>query len=111
MSAFAAALRISRRDALRFKGRTALIMVMIGLPVLLITGVLTGYATLHVDMREGMTAELGSADARIATSRAGQSRIEQDVSGKSWSSDGEPPKSPPWTSARAAALVDGRVIR
>ncbi|MFG1958807.1 FtsX-like permease family protein [Nonomuraea sp. NPDC049028] len=110
MSAFAAALRISRRDALRFKGRTALIMVMIGLPVLLITGVLTGYATLHVDMREGLTAELGSADARIATSSAGQSRIEQDVSGRSWSSRGNPSEAPPWTTARVAALVDGRLI-
>jgi putative ABC transport system permease protein len=108
MSAFAAALRISRRDALRFKGRTALIMVMIGLPVLLITGVLTAYATINVDMREGLTAELGSADARISTT--GQSWIKQEVSGRGWSGASEPSKAPPWTTARVAELVEGRLI-
>ncbi|MEU7856822.1 FtsX-like permease family protein [Nonomuraea sp. NPDC049141] len=108
MSAFAAALRISRRDALRFKGRTALIMVMIGLPVLLITGVLTGAATLDVDMREGLTAELGVADARISTT--GQRWIKQEGPGGGWSGDGKPFNAPPWTTARVAALVDGRLI-
>ena len=38
MSALLVALRISRRDAWRAKGRSALIIVMIGLPVLVITG-------------------------------------------------------------------------
>ncbi|MBT2235724.1 FtsX-like permease family protein [Nonomuraea sp. NEAU-A123] len=110
MSAFAAALRISRRDALRFKGRTALIMVMIGLPVLLITGVLTGAATIDVNDREGLTAELGTADARIATTRY-RLTIEQDASGRGWTSAaGEPFTAPPWTRAGLAALVDGRII-
>ncbi|MCA2222932.1 ABC transporter permease [Nonomuraea aurantiaca] len=108
MSAFAAALRISRRDALRFKGRTALIMVMIGLPVLLITGVLTGYATLDVNEREGLTADLGIADARISTT--GQSWIKQEVSGRGWSGKQQSSNAPRWTTARVAALVDGRLI-
>ncbi|MFD1536357.1 ABC transporter permease [Nonomuraea guangzhouensis] len=109
MSAFAAALRISRRDAVRFKGRTALIMVMIGLPVLLITGVLTGYATIDVDAREGLTTRLGSADAWIGTSRFGS--IEQDPFGMSWTSgSGEPSTDSPGTQAKVAALVDGRII-
>ncbi|MEU4225320.1 FtsX-like permease family protein [Nonomuraea sp. NPDC026600] len=110
MSAFAAALRISRRDALRFKGRTALIMVMIGLPVLLITGVLTGYATMDVDAREGLTARLGAADARIATRN--HRPLEQDVSGTQWwsTAEGEPSKTLPWTRTEVAALVDGRII-
>lgn len=110
MSAFTAALRISRRDALRFKGRTALIMVMIGLPVLLITGVLTGAATIDVDLREGLTAGLGVADARIATSQF-RAPIEQDVSG--WGVTSGPEKestAAPWKQAEVAALVGGRII-
>ncbi|MEU7740215.1 FtsX-like permease family protein [Nonomuraea sp. NPDC049158] len=110
MSAFAAALRISRRDALLFKGRTALIMVMIGLPVLLITGVLTGYATISVDMREGLTAELGGADARVVTTRF-RAPIEQEVFGRGMTNGpaGEAAAAP-WKQAEVAALVGGRII-
>ncbi|WP_433516062.1 ABC transporter permease [Nonomuraea sp. CA-143628] len=110
MSAFTAALRISRRDALRFKGRTALIMVMIGLPVLLITGVLTGYATLNVNEREGLTALLGGADARVVTTRF-RAPIDQDVFG--WGMINGPEKestAAPWKQAEVAALVGGRII-
>ncbi|MEU8145970.1 FtsX-like permease family protein [Nonomuraea sp. NPDC048901] len=110
MSAFAAALRISRRDALRFKGRTALIMVMIGLPVLLITGVLTGYATLDVNEREGLTALLGGADARIATTHF-RAPIEQDVLGRGVTNGPEKDSTAaPWKQAEAAELVGGRMI-
>ncbi|GAA3474359.1 FtsX-like permease family protein [Nonomuraea roseola] len=63
-----ALLRISRRDALRAKGRTVLIMVMIGLPVLVITGVLTLAATADVTLSEGIVRKLGAADLRIKTS-------------------------------------------
>ncbi|MFE3455051.1 ABC transporter permease [Nonomuraea sp. NPDC059194] len=63
------ALRISRRDAVRAKGRTALIMVMIGLPVLVITGLLTFVATAQVTGSEGLVRKLGAADLRIKTTR------------------------------------------
>ena len=60
MSALLAALRISRRDALRARGRSALIMLMIGLPVLVITGFLTFLETADINPREGLTAGLGT---------------------------------------------------
>ncbi|MEU4330134.1 FtsX-like permease family protein [Nonomuraea dietziae] len=65
MSAVLAALRIARRSAWRSRGRSALIMVMIGLPVLVITAILTLTATMSVTGREGLVAELGAADARL----------------------------------------------
>jgi putative ABC transport system permease protein len=115
MSRFRAALRISRRDALRSKGRTALIMVMIGLPVLVITAVLTGAATSQVTPQERVDSLLGAADARIIT-RPYRIPVEQDYTGQSnWQRDAEsrPPGSPgpPWTPAEINALLDGRLLR
>ncbi|MBT2227012.1 ABC transporter permease [Nonomuraea sp. NEAU-A123] len=65
MSAVLAALRIARRNAWRSRGRSALIMMMIGLPVLVITAALTLSETMTVTPREGLVAELGAADARL----------------------------------------------
>ncbi|MGW0065155.1 FtsX-like permease family protein, partial [Streptosporangium sandarakinum] len=66
-AAFLAALRISRRDALRARGRSALIVVMVGLPVLVIVFALIFAATADITRREGLTARIGTADLRIVT--------------------------------------------
>ncbi|GAA3425155.1 hypothetical protein GCM10018953_23380 [Streptosporangium nondiastaticum] len=66
-AAFLAALRISRRDALRARGRSALIMVMVGLPVLVIVFALIFAATADITRGEGLTARIGTADLRIVT--------------------------------------------
>jgi putative ABC transport system permease protein len=59
------ALRLARRDARRAKGRTALVAVMVGLPVLAIVGADTLYATNEVSAVEALPARLGSADVSI----------------------------------------------
>jgi putative ABC transport system permease protein len=105
MSALGAALRISRRDARRFRGRTALIMVMIGLPVLVFSGLLTTLAMVDVTPREDLPALLGAADARIVTQEGRP--VEQDPT-HIRSVGGE--KSPGWTQAKVAALVHGRLL-
>ncbi|NUW34928.1 ABC transporter permease [Nonomuraea sp. SMC257] len=84
MSAFTAALRVSRRDARRFKGRSALIVVMIGLPVLVFTALFTGYRTLQVSPLEGLTTRIGAADARISAVGSTDFPIRQDFSGDAW---------------------------
>ncbi|MGV9330139.1 FtsX-like permease family protein [Streptosporangium sandarakinum] len=66
-AAFLAALRISRRDALRARGRSALIVTMVGLPVLVIVFALIFAATADVTEREGLSARIGTADLRIVT--------------------------------------------
>ncbi|MFI6906298.1 FtsX-like permease family protein [Nonomuraea sp. NPDC050394] len=81
MSAFRAALRISRRDGLRAKGRSALVMVMIALPVFVFTALLTGIDTSQVSSREGLGTRLGSADAQIITQRSRWPLV-QNVSGE-----------------------------
>ncbi|MDF5751277.1 FtsX-like permease family protein [Spongiactinospora sp. TRM90649] len=87
MSAVRAALRLARRNAWRSRGRSALIMVMIGLPVLVITAVLTLLATTSVSPQEGLVAELGAADARLIRIPEG-TEFQQDPDGAAWSGGG-----------------------
>ncbi|WP_327106395.1 FtsX-like permease family protein [Nonomuraea glycinis] len=109
MSALVAALRIARRDALRAKGRSALIMAMIGLPVLVITGLLTGFATAGVSPAEQVTARLGAADARIATSEV-RGPIAQTTLGYGVSREPTARSDRPRTAAEVTAVLDGRLI-
>jgi putative ABC transport system permease protein len=110
MSAFRAALRISRRDAWRAKGRSALVMVLIGLPVLAITALLTGSATTSVTPQERLPSLLGSADARLIT---GPSRapVKQDYSGLSFGPNPGKGTNPQWTAAELGTLLKGRFLR
>ncbi|MET7333951.1 FtsX-like permease family protein [Nonomuraea sp. NPDC005650] len=110
MSAFRAALRISRRDALRFKGRTALIMVMIGLPVLVITAALTAAATTSITARDKLDSVLGAADARIDT-RPFRTPIEQSTDGEIADQREVPRSERPWTPAEIGTLLQGRLLR
>ncbi|MGW2589222.1 FtsX-like permease family protein [Streptomyces sp. NPDC001515] len=58
-----AALRMARRDALRAKGRSALVVAMIALPVLGVTAADVTYRSADTSEAELLTARMGSADA------------------------------------------------
>lgn len=60
-------LRLSRRGLLRSKGRSALTLVMIGLPICLITCLLTLLATLTVTREETLPATFGAADFLLSS--------------------------------------------
>ncbi|AQZ69123.1 putative ABC transporter integral membrane protein [[Actinomadura] parvosata subsp. kistnae] len=111
MSALRAALRISRRDALRAKGRTALIMVMIGLPVLAITALLTLSSTTDLTPREELPSRLGSvADAAVLANPT-TLPVEQEPAGRWGSQDPDKTGAPAhWTTAEVARLIGGRAI-
>ncbi|MFI7538759.1 ABC transporter permease [Streptosporangium sp. NPDC049376] len=83
MSALFAALRISRRDIWRAKARSALIVVMIGLPVLAVTAALTLFATRELTLQEQVPMLLGAADARLVDTEQGRP-IRQDTTGEAW---------------------------
>ncbi|MGW2158298.1 FtsX-like permease family protein [Nonomuraea sp. NPDC001699] len=110
MSAFLAALRISRRSAWRAKGRTALIMVMIGLPVLVITAVLTSAATTSITPQEKAVSEIGAADARIITFPF-RRPVKQDHYGFSAYQTQSTGPMRPWTVAEINTLLPGRLLR
>ncbi|MGW2083988.1 FtsX-like permease family protein [Streptomyces sp. NPDC001880] len=58
-----AALRIARRDAMRSKGRSALVVAMIAVPVLGVTALDVTYRSVTPTTAEALTASMGSADA------------------------------------------------
>ncbi|MFI6740997.1 FtsX-like permease family protein [Nonomuraea sp. NPDC050451] len=104
MSAVLVALRIARRNAWRSRGRSALIMVMIGLPVLVITTVLTLIETMNVNPQEGLVAELGAADARLVQAPEG-TVLRQEPNGTSWNSGGDEPAVARRGAAEVGALL------
>ncbi|MFJ6609826.1 FtsX-like permease family protein [Streptomyces sp. NPDC091289] len=79
-----AAFRIARRDAARSKGRSALVVAMIALPVLGVTAADLTYRSALPTQAEELTAELGSADARFTATSMGPTKLQQLPDGISW---------------------------
>jgi putative ABC transport system permease protein len=63
VSALATSLRITRRDALRFKARSALVVVMIALPVLGVGAADVLYRTFQLSPEQKATRAMGTAQA------------------------------------------------
>ncbi|MEV4182761.1 FtsX-like permease family protein, partial [Streptosporangium canum] len=103
VSALLAALRISRRDAWRAKGRSALIIAMVGLPVLVITALLTALSTMAISPQEGLTATLGTADA-LVRDEGRQPIHDQDYSARGFSS-GRGSDVRPWTTQEITSVL------
>ncbi|GAA1416005.1 hypothetical protein GCM10009639_70180 [Kitasatospora putterlickiae] len=59
------ALRIARRDALRAKGRSALVVAMVALPVLGVTGADVFFRSAELDPVEKVERAMGQADASL----------------------------------------------
>ncbi|MEO6512029.1 MAG: FtsX-like permease family protein, partial [Nocardioides sp.] len=76
MAGWKPALRIARRDALRSKGRSILVLVMIALPVLAVSAADVVYKTSDVNSTESLDRRLGAADARIVV-QPGAGRVFQ----------------------------------
>lgn len=65
MSGWRPALRIARREMLRAKGRSLLVLVMVLLPVTAVATMSTLLRTSEVDRVEGLPSTLGAASARL----------------------------------------------
>lgn len=79
MSRVAATLRIARRDARRARGRSALVVAMIALPVLGVGTADVLYRTFELSAEQQATRTMGAADARLEDS--GSSTVSQTVDG------------------------------
>ncbi|MFF2081882.1 FtsX-like permease family protein [Kitasatospora sp. NPDC058162] len=71
LSAWRVALRIARRDALRAKGRSALVVAMVALPVLGVTGADVFYRSSTLQPAERVVRIMGQAGAEIGLSERG----------------------------------------
>ncbi|MGW2543528.1 AMP-binding protein, partial [Kitasatospora sp. NPDC001574] len=76
LSALRVALRIARRDALRAKGRSALVVAMIALPVLGVTGADVVYRSGQLTPGERVERLMGGTDALVTAYRPGRA-VEQ----------------------------------
>jgi putative ABC transport system permease protein len=111
LSAWRVGLRIARRDALRHNARSALVVVMIGLPIL---GVVTAdvlFRSSQLTASEQLPRKLGDADALVSSAYGGTA-IEQVPDGSTWGTpafgggSGEAPAEPaPLTLAQVRAVL------
>src|SRR5664280_935458 len=110
------AIRIARRDARRYKWRSALIVTMVGLPVLLLTSGITLMATIDVSMAESVPRVMGSAQARIYINGPGRqvqspdSQFNRNLSAGALAVPGLAPDSA-WTMTKVQKVTGGRVIQ
>ncbi|NHC45185.1 FtsX-like permease family protein [Motilibacter aurantiacus] len=90
----AAALRIARRDALRAKGRSFLIVAMVALPVMALAFAAVAWRTAELNPDEQLDRQLGQASYRFLSWSSDGSSITQtpdgDVGSYSAARDGEP---------------------
>lgn len=107
-SAFRAALRIARRDALRARGRSLLVIAMIGLPVLGLTTADVLLRTFQLSPAERVSRDLGRADASMDLSGGPLEQDPQGVnSGSVGTDDGSGASQAPPPAELLAALPPG----
>jgi putative ABC transport system permease protein len=86
-------LRMARREALRARGRSMLVLVMIALPVLAVTAADVVIATQSIEGSEALDRRLGTADALVRFS-SGAVHVQQAFDpedGLSWTSESDAP--------------------
>lgn len=111
------ALRVARRDALRSRGRSALVIVMIGLPVLLSTAIAVLTSSQSLSPAEQLSRRLGAAQAELADQGrvpVVQDPVDGNVMAAAEPGPGEPAapaeKPEPWTAAELTRLTGGQVV-
>ncbi|MHB8186626.1 MAG: FtsX-like permease family protein [Dermatophilaceae bacterium] len=116
LSGWRVAIRIARRDARRNRWRSALIVAMVGLPVLLLTSGIALMATTDVSMAESVPRVMGSAQARIYINGPGRqvqspdSQFNRNLSAVVLAVPGFAPDSA-WTMSKVQKVTGGRVIQ
>ncbi|SCF31774.1 putative ABC transport system permease protein [Micromonospora viridifaciens] len=99
------ALRVARREARRARGRTALVLAMIALPVLALSFVAASWDMAQLTRAERLDRQLGAADAELRWTHV--DAVEQDAWGEnSWPAESEAtPRARPVTADEIRALL------
>jgi putative ABC transport system permease protein len=105
VSGWRSALRIAWRDALRHRGRSILVLVMISLPVLAVSAAAVIIETADVSSVEGVDRTLGAADARIRTEGRGRMFQTPDPTDGMWAQGEDVDVDDPPTEAELRAIV------
>jgi putative ABC transport system permease protein len=97
------ALRIARRDALRHRARTLLVLAMVGIPVMAVVGADTFFRTAEISPAEEAAIVLGAADATLVGEAREQIYADPET-GALWNL-GAPAADPPWTAEEIAGVL------
>jgi putative ABC transport system permease protein len=103
------ALRLARREALRARGRSILVLVMIALPVLAVTAADVVLQTQAVSSVEGLDRRLGSAAAQVVVPAEGRPMIQAFDPEQGNTSHGRK-QDPPTAADISAALGGARLV-
>ncbi|NUK24126.1 FtsX-like permease family protein [Streptomyces lunaelactis] len=79
-----AAIRIARRDAWRFKGRSFLVLAMIALPILGVSAADVTLRSAELSTEQGLERSLGGADARLTDPGLGGAPVKQTPDAESY---------------------------
>ncbi|GLW69043.1 hypothetical protein Kpho02_13420 [Kitasatospora phosalacinea] len=104
-SAWRAALRIARRDAVRAKGRSALVLAMIALPVLGVAGVDVIARSTQLEPAEQAARTMGTAQAYVSMNTPGQALL-QSPDGKDSTGRDPGPGGPKTPAEQRSAATD-----
>ena len=105
LSSWRLALRVAAREALRARGRSALVIVMIALPVLAVTAADVLIRTQDVSGAEPLDRRLGAAAAQVSIPAEGRPVIQAFDPGQASGTDGR--KQDPPTAARISQVLGG----
>lgn len=108
LRAWAPALRMARREALRSRGRSALVIAMIGLPVAMMSFVAATYDMHQLTPVEELTRQIGQYDAQVEWVADGP--VTQPPVGAGYSTDGRMRQSPPSAAELLAVLPAGSTV-
>lgn len=84
-----AAIRIARRDAWRFKGRSFLVLAMLALPILGVSAADLTLRSAELSPAQSLERDLGAADARVNDPRLGGVAVTQDPKGDMYAPEGD----------------------
>lgn len=102
------ALRLARREALRARGRSVLVLVMISLPVLAVVATAVLATTIDVNLKEGVDRKIGTRAAALITAEPRVDHVVQGIdptTGGGWS---EAPHRPAATPAQIERVIGHR---
>ncbi|RKE21028.1 ABC transporter permease [Streptomyces sp. TLI_171] len=106
LTAWRATLRIARRDAMRAKGRSALVLAMIALPVLGVAGADVTIRSAQLEPAEVAARTIGAADAKIEMSIRGGSLTQAPDPGDGTIGDRPEPGKPQTAEQKRSADTD-----
>ncbi|MBV2155189.1 FtsX-like permease family protein [Kitasatospora sp. SUK 42] len=110
LGAWKVALRIARRDALRAKGRSALIVAMVALPVLGVTGADVVHRSGQLSPAERVERVVGGADALVTALAPGRAVEQAPVAEDGAFTVYSPPGQQPTADRQSAASTDPAVL-